>query len=70
MEASLQELKKRLWDSYRVELFPVARIAFLNIRFGELFHRCGEAEWQDVLCFLAMNNIKIKKNRWWEFWER
>jgi hypothetical protein len=70
METSLSDLKEHLWDSERVELFPDEKIAFLNIRFGELFHRCNDAEWQDFIDYLGANRIKIRANRWWEFWDR
>ena len=39
-------IKENLWNAERVELFPKERIAFLDIRFGELFHKCDEQEWK------------------------
>ena len=70
MEASLQMLKENLWTAKRVELFPLDRIAFLDIPFGELFHRCTDDEWTDWSKFLSDNGVPVKTNRWWEFWER
>lgn len=63
-------LKDNLWNSERVELFPHERITFLNIRFGELFHRCSEEEWTDFRSFLSANGVLIESNPWWKFWER
>jgi hypothetical protein len=70
MEAPLSMLKEHLWNSERVELFPNDRIAFLNIRFGELFHRCSEQEWIDFRSFLSTNRVPIEVIPWWKFWGR
>lgn len=72
MEASLQVLKENLSHAEEVELFPAERIAYLNIRFGELFHRCEEGEWQEFLQCLASNGIAIEKRpkrSRWMFWK-
>jgi hypothetical protein len=70
MEAPLSMLKENLWNSERVELFSRERIAFLDIRFGELFHRCDEGEWNEFRTFLSTNGIPIEASPWWKFWGR
>lgn len=70
MDAPLSMLKENLWNSRRVELFPNERIAFLNIPFGELFHRCSQDEWKDFRSFLSANGAPVEVNPWWKFWER
>ena len=67
-EVSIEELKNSLWDSERVELFGVEKIIKLNIRFGELFHRCNDDEWNDYKDFLANNGVDLKVIKWWQFW--
>ena len=69
-EASLDMLKENLWHAERVELFPSERIAFLDIRFGELFHRCSDREWSEFLQFLSDQGVFVKNSRWWEWWRR
>ena len=68
MDAPLSMLKEHLWNSERVELFPNERIAFLNIRFGELVHRCSEEEWVDFRNFLTANNVPVEVVPRWKFW--
>lgn len=70
MDAPLSMLKENLWNSERVELFPKERIAFLDIRFGELFHRCTPEEWDDFRQFLSANGVRVEVNPWWKFWKR
>ncbi len=69
-EVSLEVLRDYLWNAERVELFSSERIACLNIRFGELFHRCDEKEWRDFRQFLTAHGISIYTSPWWKFWER
>ena len=70
MEAPLSMLKENLLTSRRVELFPDERIAFLDIPFGELFHRCNDEEWDDFQRVLSVNRIPIEIRPWWRFWGR
>ena len=65
MEAPLSMLEEYLWRAEAVELFPSERIAFLNIRFGELFHRCTEQEWGNFRRLLTDNGFTILTRRWW-----
>lgn len=67
-EVAIEELKKNVWGSERVELFNEGKIIKLNIRFGELFHKCNDDEWNDYHNFLKDNGIKITVKNWWEFW--
>lgn len=67
---SIEELKNHLWDSERVELFSEEKFIKLNIRFGELFHKCDGDEWTDYRNFLNDNGIQITANKWWQFWNR
>ncbi len=70
MEAPLSMLKDNLVAAHRVELFPKERIAFLDIPFGELFHRCNDEEWDDFRQFLSASGMPIEVRPWWRFWGR
>ena len=70
MDAPLQMLKDHLFDALRVQLFPSERIAYLDIRFGDLVHRCTEQEWSEFLAHLSANGVPISKPPWWQFWRR
>ncbi len=67
-EVEIEDLKKKLWFSERVELFHDEKIIKLNIRFGELFHICKDDEWDDYRNFLKDSGVNIKVKKWWEFW--
>ena len=68
MESPLAMLEANLWNSERVQLFPAERIAFLDIRFGELFHRCTEQEWVSFRQQLLSNGFSIRpRKRWRDF---
>jgi hypothetical protein len=69
LEAPLETLKKYLKESRGVELFPVERVVFLNIPFGELYHRCTTSEWDEFSFFLASQRLPIKQRPWWRFWQ-
>ena len=71
MEAPLAMLQENLPNAERVQLFPAERIAFLDIRFGELFHRCTEQEWVAFRQLLVSNGFNIRAKRpWWHFFAR
>ena len=70
METSFPAIKEHIDDCERVELFTNEKIIKLNIRFGELYHICQGSEWDDFFNFLKEKNIKIKINKWYEFWDR
>ena len=60
----------RYAESERIELFTNERIIKLNIRFGEIYHRCSKSEWDEFKVFLLNNKIPTIKNKWWQFWDR
>ena len=60
----------RYADSERVELFAKEKIIKLNIRFGEIYHRCSNSEWDEFKEFLSKQEVPIIVNKWWQFWER
>jgi hypothetical protein len=67
-EKPLQFLEDNLPMAHRVELFPEERIVFLDIPFGELYHKCTDLEWREFSDLLVAKNIRIRKKRWWRFW--
>ena len=68
METSLSMIEENVPYANRVQLFPTEKIVFLDIRFGELFHRCTEEEWRSFRQSLADSGIGIKQHRgWWRF---
>ncbi len=69
-EVDFETIQKRYSDAARIELFRDDAIIKLNIRFDEVFHKCSDREWDSFKSFLSKSGIKIKINRWWQFWER
>lgn len=69
-EVDYETIIRRSKDSARIELYSQDEIIKLNIRFDEVFHRFSDSEWNDFKRFLEKNNISVKVNCWWPFWER
>lgn len=70
MEAPLSKLKEHLWGAERVQLFTEHKIAKLEIRFSELWHRCTDDEWREFKVFLSEQGVPIVPPPWWAFWRR
>ena len=66
-EKPMQFLEDNLPMANRVELFPEEKIVFLDIPFGELYHKCNDSEWQEFIDLLAAKSIRVSKKKWWWF---
>jgi|TARA_B110000908_G_C9924838_1_gene301302 hypothetical protein len=67
-EVSLEFLMENISLTEKIELFTEERIIHLPIRWGELFHKCNEAEWADINSYLIKNSIPLKKKAAWKLW--
>lgn len=56
-EASLETLERHASSAESIELYSKDNVAFLDIRFGELFHRCSSEEWGRFIAFLKESNF-------------
>jgi hypothetical protein len=59
---SLDMIRKHLFDPANcgTTLFTADRMIHLNIRFGELYHKCTDDEWEEILKYIE-GNIGIEE---------
>ena len=58
MEAPMSQVKDYLLRANAVELFTEDKVVKLDIPFSELYHRCSETEWSDLLAYLAAEGLR------------
>lgn len=58
---TFSEIKTHLFSCEQIDLFPNDLIVRLNIRWGELYCVCTNAEWNELYKMLYDNDIKINK---------
>ena len=67
-EATIEFIIENIHMASCIELFNEERIVYLPVRWGKLYHKCDEEEWEKLQGHLVLQNIPIIKNKWWKFW--
>jgi len=78
LRTSFSEIKKIFeksindaqFRSYTIDLIPTKSLIVLNIPWGEMHCYCSKDEYKEFVQNLKLNNLEIKRNKWFQFWDR